>query len=461
MLEQLKQIWSGLDFKMRILLIFGVLLLISPVFFFGPFSYGPYYSPYSSGYGDQAYSGEEASQATYVWEGTIDVENRYNGTQGRHKWTGEYKVKFLEVPSTSQRPGRIIGQDFRINDFIPQELIYTIHADHNWDKDAWGPKQTASGAIEYHDVTYSGVAQGRVTAADGLNVNDLRYLLGDLNRLDSPHSGSSDNHHDFASYEEYASYLENAAAPLEQGWFNMSIGFIGWARTDESEAQGRKRQRDMYKGIDRGGREPMFFEDPNADFIHWIPAFSPDGINVVGRLDSPDQREVSGSYSFPFGGPDDSQMISMKWFFTRTPIARDTSGGGGTEPAAGGTTGVASADVALAVKTQSEAGKKGEKLPYSFEVTNLGEAVASQVNFAVVPGGAEGVSIRSTKGECQLAEGVMYCALGNLQKSETVRIDLTLLFRDAGNPSFDVSSAGQNPDPDYTNNTTRLTVTVK
>lgn len=68
---------------------------------------------------------------------------------------------------------------------------------------------------------------------------------------------------------------------------------------------------------------PPFFDDPDEDFVHWVPEWMPEGMNVIGRLDEPDQAEVRGGFSLPAvypSGPQDAGLITIEWSFTRTRL---------------------------------------------------------------------------------------------------------------------------------------------
>ncbi len=246
-------------------------------------------------------------QPTYEWDGTIRVENRYDGSEGRHLWRAEYRVRFVEVP---------YGMDihtFPFNDIVAEDFAYEIHADQNWNRNTYAPATNAAGKIYMGEVTMQGVARGQLR---GDRLRDGDVLRGDIGRLAGPLPTADAPLASFASEQEYQQYLSDAEVSGEPGWYVIGIAF-NFAAPEK---------RALYNGIERGGREPRVggpSGDPDVDFLHWIPPFMPDGTQVIGRLGAPDQADVRGDLTFPFQGPGglgDRAQLSVEWSFTRTRV---------------------------------------------------------------------------------------------------------------------------------------------
>jgi hypothetical protein len=266
---------------------------------------------------------DEPDLPTYEWAGTIKVENRYNGSAGRHVWQGEYRLKFLETPTTTRRPGHETGTHFFVNDVVPVEFEYEIRADHNWDgegfKVSYGAGNVAGAPVLVSgDVTMAGRAGGRV---DGQLLRDSRIVLGSVLRLDAPATTRYDPPDSYASYPTYDEYFGRSGQPTEPGWYEISIGFVGHDMSYNGESLPPYKALSLYRGIRRGGMMPPFVADPDDDLVHWMPEWMPDGTTVIGRLDDPDQSDVRGGFTFPAQGPGssgDSEQIAVEWSFTRT-----------------------------------------------------------------------------------------------------------------------------------------------
>ena len=250
---------------------------------------------------------EDEDKPTYEWEGTVTVDNRYDGEAGRHLWQAQYRVKFLEVPS-GVTPGRDGTTDFPDADIVPIDLAYAFHADQNWDRGAYSLYTNAAGDILSADVTMFGMASGRLSS-ERLRENGL---YGGIVRIQSPLRATQEPPESLASANDYYRYADNISMPVEPGWYSIYVGILPGDSPQEKRA--------YYRGIERGGREPPAFPDPDEDFLHWIPA-GMRGESVIGRLDHSDQAEVRGRHVFPAqgpGGPEDRLQITIEWSFTRT-----------------------------------------------------------------------------------------------------------------------------------------------
>jgi hypothetical protein len=90
-----------------------------------------------------------------------------------------------------------------------------------------------------------------------------------------------------------------------------------WITTAGSPAD----ERALYQGILLTGGGIQKFGGPDADalaFLNEVPSYVPLGTTLRGFLEDPDQREVSGGYSFRDGPQDEEAAISIRWTFTRT-----------------------------------------------------------------------------------------------------------------------------------------------
>ena len=256
----------------------------------------------------------DGERPTYLWEGRIEVDNVFAGrtiavdVHGRHKWRGVYQIKFLEkwIRDASSVTG-VSGQSFRQTEIVPLEMNYTIQADHHADYDnRWG------------DVVLHGVAAGKLTG------DPLRDTLGgSILRFEAPTSASDSARpaqpRPFASLQEFHNFVGRFHTDRRPGCYQLSIAFGG-------KGQPPKELRALYRGIDRTGSSPIH-PDPDADFLRVMPAYMPDGTNVYGCLEGPEQREVKGELVFPSCDCQpgwSSPQISIKWSFVRS-VCRDAS----------------------------------------------------------------------------------------------------------------------------------------
>jgi hypothetical protein len=253
---------------------------------------------------------EEETGPTYEWEGTVTVENRYSGSEGRHLWHAEYQVKLLEVPRGSTL-GRDLTTRFPSADIVPVDLVYRLQADQAWDRGGYALQTNAAGTIIYADVTMRGTANGRL---DGDRLRTRGGLGGSIVRLEAPLPDAQGLSASLASANDYYRYSENVSNPVEPGWYQVFIGSFPHDSPRDWRA--------YYRGIERGGQMPPFFpNDADEEVLHWIPSYMPEGTQLIGRLSDPDQTAVRGRHSFPAqgpGGPEDREQITIEWSFTRT-----------------------------------------------------------------------------------------------------------------------------------------------
>lgn len=248
----------------------------------------------------QAGGAEPRFGKAYVWEGRVEVENTYNGQNGRHRWHAEYDLRLLESPSERNSFSR---DNLRGFNFEPLQLRYRISADQQHDR----------GAYAKYDVRMLGSASGAFGAKE---LVEGRVVLGDLQELKAPARAGGPAPGAFPSF---AAYAEFQGQPPQPGGYHISIGFINFRQGGPWS-----RVRNLYRGIDRTGSARLAFDTADQDFIHWVPASMPDGTFLIGRLDAPDQAEVKGSLSYPIdggaaAGGDDAQRVTVRWSFRRTP----------------------------------------------------------------------------------------------------------------------------------------------
>jgi hypothetical protein len=274
-------------------------------------------TPMLGGQGQTAPSttAEEEGAPTYEWAGTVTIENRYNGEVGRHLWQAEYRVKFLEVPegATSGRA----GNNYPTAYFRPIDLSYAFHADQNWDRGSHALQTNAAGEIIYADVTMRGTASGRLDRDEMLDGPYGRYgAYGNMVRILTPLPATQEVPESLVSGFDYYDYADNIREPVEAGWYVIYVGHFPYDSPQERRA--------YYRGIERGGREPPAFPDPDEDFLHWIPS-GMHGETLIGRLDRPEQAEVRGRHTYPEQGPGgtedrDREQITIEWSFTRARV---------------------------------------------------------------------------------------------------------------------------------------------
>jgi hypothetical protein len=258
---------------------------------------------------------EQEERPSYAWAGIIKVENRYSGRVGRHLWQAEYRVKLLEVPTDGSKPARYPSTvSFSTNNLEPVELAYEITADQNWDGEGYAYRYMW-GRVVNGNVTMRGRASGRIS---GPTLVASRVLVGDVLRLDAAAARPQEPTASIATEAKYDEYRENYHSPVEPGWYAIYINFVGHDM-DHGGATGSPGELlSIYEGIARGGLQPPAFDSPYRDFVHWIPAYGT-GVDVIGRLDDPEQAEVRGALSFARDanvGP--GEHITIEWAFTRT-----------------------------------------------------------------------------------------------------------------------------------------------
>lgn len=259
---------------------------------------------------------DDEERPSYAWAGFIKVENRYSGRVGRHLWQAEYRVKLLEVPTNSSKSARYPSTiSFSTNNLEPMDLAYEITAEQNWDGEGY-KYSYMWGRVVNGNVTMRGRASGGIS---GQTLVDSRVLVGDVLRLDAPAAGPQEPTANIATEAEYDEYRENYHSPSEPGWYFISIGFVGHDMDYGGESGSPANLLSIYDGIVRGGSMPATGGDPYSDFVHWIPAYG-SNVDLVGRLDDPEQAEVRGIFSFSRDvrplAPD--EQITIEWSFTRT-----------------------------------------------------------------------------------------------------------------------------------------------
>lgn len=255
---------------------------------------------------------DNSPSSYYVWDGSANVENKYNGVIGRHDWRAEYHLKMCEMRNGDQ------------NSLIHLELVYTFHADQDYDG-AFDGSGKQYDADHMNDIHYHGMSTGKLSRqsksnpeTDELQLNGPLYIRGKLKRLDTTQRQVSVPE-SFATYEDYLNYWQ---VPERPGWYEISV--------DASDGRTQRSDKDykwpgiIYDGIRLTGRTAFFGASfPNNNFAHWIPVHMNGMPDLKGYISDPDQEDVHGALSYPFRTRDDDsrdspQMISMKWSFKRT-----------------------------------------------------------------------------------------------------------------------------------------------
>lgn len=231
---------------------------------------------------------------TYLWDGTVTVENSYAGNLGWHRWHAEYKMKLLEMESGSAR----------LLVLAPQQIYYRIQADQayviNWD------------ANDDRSLTMSGMASGRLTGDD---FDGDRYLSARLVAPDESSAAPYQPPDSFASYSgEFLPYFNDVMERLHggsPGWYYIDIGFF-----QDPYAGARA----LYKGINRGGDLPPVVDDPDQEFLDHVPPWMLHFVYLAGRLDHPEQSEIRGAFALSHekSWPDEPDKITVEWSFNRT-----------------------------------------------------------------------------------------------------------------------------------------------
>jgi hypothetical protein len=142
-------------------------------------------------------------------------------------------------------------------------------------------------------------------------------LTGDVRRFEkaavAQAAPGADQPRSFASWQEFREFVSRFETEQRPGCYHLSIQFRG------TPAELRAR----YRGIQRSGSSPIH-PNPDEDFLRVMPAFMPDGTNIYGCLDRPQQAAAEGSYTFPFPDPgplDSTEQITIRWSFTRVPCS--------------------------------------------------------------------------------------------------------------------------------------------
>lgn len=262
-------------------------------------------------------SDSKTAGVVYEWDGKIEVESTYNGKDGLSKWKAEYLVKFLEKPSTSSRPGKTPGTSIPAREFFPLALKYTIHADTNLNKGSHTLQTDAVGKILYGDLTMRGQANGAITA-DALETG-LVLSVG-ISGLDAPAKIPYKPPTSFATPREFNDF--RLSVEKEHGFYDISLSFLHYGSVRGLKPYSPeyfKAIRELYRGIDRGGRQPLVASTAEQDFIMHVPQGMPQGVNYFGILNKPDQTDVRGGFSYPIREKhQDPEMIKANWTFKRT-----------------------------------------------------------------------------------------------------------------------------------------------
>jgi hypothetical protein len=241
----------------------------------------------------------DKQEPAYLWDGTIEVKDEYDGKNGSHEWKGEFKVQFLEERSLATGRTYTATPVGNLEVFKLQLLSvsYTVTARHNWDR----------GYYAYNgDVGMNGQANGRFTATQ---LKDNRLVTGSVLTFDAPPTPKYNRSTAFTTRDDFDEFMSSA-------WRGPG-GYDIWVSL-YSDLGDPPAKRAMYRGINRTGKMPIN-GGPDADFLEWVQI---NGARIVGRLDRPDQTEVRGEYSHPVeggysSGPQDPGRVIVRWQLER------------------------------------------------------------------------------------------------------------------------------------------------
>jgi hypothetical protein len=235
----------------------------------------------------------------YVWDGSVIVQNKFNGLAGRHDWASEYRLKMCELPQGDWK-----GPKRR---FIQIELAYTFHADHDWD----GPYNEDGKGEQRYDEHYHGMSTGKVSREAFDNRTPI-YVTGLLWHIDTSQPPVSVPE-SFAKLADHQAYWKG---PDRLGRYNIDV-----VSQDPRLGKDSKWPAIIYAGIRHTGRGHPDASHPNHDFTSGLPYAMRMMPRLSGYISDPDQEDVNGAFSYPFTNqhPRDSpEMISVKWSFKRT-----------------------------------------------------------------------------------------------------------------------------------------------
>lgn len=120
-----------------------------------------------------------------------------------------------------------------------------------------------------------------------------------------------------------------------------------------------------------------------------------------------------------------------------------------------------SADLSVSITDYTASLLVGSQIEYQVTVLNAGpDRAASVVLSSILPEGVSFVSAIGTQGDCSNTTESVNCSLGTLQPSDSVTTTITLLATTAGDKTLSVTTVGADSDPDLSNNSTSVQLTV-
>lgn len=120
-----------------------------------------------------------------------------------------------------------------------------------------------------------------------------------------------------------------------------------------------------------------------------------------------------------------------------------------------------SADLSVSITDFTASLLVGSQIEYQAVVLNGGpERAASVVLSSILPEGVNFVSAMGTQGDCSNTAESVNCSLGTLQPSDSVTVTITLLASTVGEKALSVTTVGADSDPDLSNNSTSVQITV-
>ena len=195
---------------------------------------------------------------------------------------------------------------------------------------------------------------------------------------------------------------------------------------------------------------------------------------LCGRLNSPDDDEISGEHAFSsthgyspstvLFNPDipiDPAQINIVWKLERKQVEMEEPEVPDEEPADTPQQALAPADLALKNDSAPDEATQGEKISYQFEIENKGPADAQGVMFTIALGSADLIEADASQGECTGGGDTVSCSLGELEEGDTADVTLRLMPRVAGMLSSTANVSSASPDPDMSNNLENVAVRIQ
>jgi uncharacterized repeat protein (TIGR01451 family) len=123
---------------------------------------------------------------------------------------------------------------------------------------------------------------------------------------------------------------------------------------------------------------------------------------------------------------------------------------------------VPTSDLALSISAAPNPVLTAQNWTYTINLSNAGPSAASNVKIiSPLPQNTNYVSSNASQGTCTVATGTLTCNLGSLNASASASVGLVLNSSVAGTITSSASATGTESDPNTTNNSSNLSVTVK